>query len=280
MAAVPRRKRLRTPSEHGGRFYAGRQDNAASGKASTRVPAPLTAGTSTGKGVGTVPAPLTGGISTTPPATTRPSDIPTMLGMGPVAGTAPVQVPTSTAPTISAQVTEGDAYWAQQPPAVQALRYMPQGPEKDALALKLSNQGYSIDTQIMVMGWDPQMTMAAREGFGYTWVPSYGQPAITVQPGISDPYMSSNYNPASPPAGSIPVSLAFAVGTIQESVGAHTGYNLIKSAHKKQEAGVLRPASCALRSIGPLECRLCWRTLCSRSKPSPTRGADWFQQDW
>jgi hypothetical protein len=207
-------------SRQGGRFYAGRQNNAAAaGEASTRVPTPLTAGvppgTSTGKGPSTVPAPLTGGISTTPPATTRPSDIPTMLGMGPVAGTAPVQVPTSTAPTSSVQMTEGDAYWAQQPAAVQALRYMPQGPEKDALALKLSNQGYSIDTQIMVMGWDPQMTMAAREGFGYTWVPSYGQPAITVQPGISDPYMSSNYNPASPPAGSIPVSLAFALGTIQ-----------------------------------------------------------------
>jgi hypothetical protein len=142
------------------------------------------------------------------------SNIPTMLGMGPVPGTAPVQVPTSQ-PASTVQMTEGDAYWAQQPAAVQALRYMPAGDEKNALALSLANQGYSIDTQIMVLGWDPQMTMAARAGYGYAWVPSYGQSAITVQPGISDPYMSSNYDPASPPPGSIKVSTAFAVGTIQ-----------------------------------------------------------------
>ncbi len=112
-------------------------------------------------------------------------------------------------------MTEGDAYWSAQPAAVQALRYMPQGTEKNALALSLASQGYKIDTEIMVMGWDPQMTMVARAAYGYTWVPSYGQPAINVQPGVSDPYVPSNYNPGVPPPGSIIVSTAFAQGTIQ-----------------------------------------------------------------
>lgn len=121
----------------------------------------------------------------------------------------------------SPPMTEGDAYWAAQPAAVQALRYMPQGAEKNALALSLASQGYTIDTEIMVMGWDPQMTMVARAAYGYTWVPSYGQPAINVQPGVSDPYMPSSYNPGVPPPGSIIVSTAFAQGTIQNPL-VHT----------------------------------------------------------
>ncbi|HVO99452.1 MAG TPA: hypothetical protein VMT15_15380 [Bryobacteraceae bacterium] len=145
----------------------------------------------------------------------KTANVPTMLGLGPALGVAPVQIPVQQSTTAAAPMTEGDAYWAEQPAAVQALRYMPQGPEKDALALSLARQGYAIDTEIMVMGWDPQMTMVAREAYGYTWVPSYGQPAINVQPGVSDPYVPSNYNPSNPPPGSIIVSTAFAQGTIQ-----------------------------------------------------------------
>ena len=89
------------------------------------------------------------------------------------------------------------------------------GEAKDKLALSLANQGYAIDTQIMVWGWDPQMTMTVRENQGYAWIPSYGQANISVGPGISDPYDTSTYNPASPPPGSIRVSTAFAIGTIQ-----------------------------------------------------------------
>jgi hypothetical protein len=143
------------------------------------------------------------------------SDIPTMLGMGPVPGTAPVQHVTTAAPVAVAPVTEGDAYWSAQPPAVQALRNMPDGAAKNALALKLANQGYSIDTQIMVWGWDPQMTMTVRENQGYSWVPSYGQANIPVGPGLSMPDDPTTYSPGNAPAGAIQVSTAFAVGTIQ-----------------------------------------------------------------
>jgi hypothetical protein len=154
--------------------------------------------------------------STTSPVVTSPSNIPTMLGMGPVAGTAPVQqVTTAHTATLNAPVTEGDAYWDAQPAAVQALRNMPDGAAKNALALNLANQGYSIDTQIMVWGWDPQMTMTVRQNQGYSWVPSYGQANIPVGPGLSMPDNPNSYSPGNPPAGAIQVSTAFANGTIQ-----------------------------------------------------------------
>lgn len=158
--------------------------------------------------------------------------VPTMLGMGPASGTAPV---VSTAPSTTPAVTtkstvaqattpvpvdvptetETDAYWAAQPAAVQALRGMPDDDAKEKLALSLANQGYSIDTQIMVWNWDPQMTMQVRENQGYSWVPSFGQSNIPIGPGLSMPGNPNSYSPNSPPPGSIPVSTAFAVGTIQ-----------------------------------------------------------------
>jgi hypothetical protein len=154
------------------------------------------------------------------------ASIPTMLGMGPVAGTAPVAVVTTTIkvpaalttdpqPVGSPMMTEGDAYWAAQPAAVQVLRGMPDNEAKDKLALSLAGQGYQIDTQIMVWNWDPQMTMQVRANQGYAWVPSFGQSNIPVGPGVSDPFEPVSYNPASPPPGSIKVSTAFAVGTIE-----------------------------------------------------------------
>lgn len=157
-------------------------------------------------------------ITVATPATAAPlAGIPTMLGMGPVAGTPPVVHVTTPqpAPVATATETEGDAYWAAQPAAVQTLRNMPDSEAKDQLALKLANQGYSIDTQIMVWGWDPQMTMTVRQNQGYAWVPSYGQSNVPVGPGLSDPYEPVSYNPANPPPGSIAVSTAFANGTIQ-----------------------------------------------------------------
>lgn len=186
----------------------------ASVRESTTKPTPFTP-VSDRSGSGSTTSP-TANSTTSPITPGATAGGPTMLGMGPAAGTAPVQVPAaSQTTTATAQMTEGDAYWAAQPAAVQVLRYMPDDANKQALATKLTQQGYTIDTQIMVMGWDPQMTMAARAGYGYTWVPAWGQAPINVQPGISDPYESSNYNAASPPAGSIMVSTAFANGTIQ-----------------------------------------------------------------
>jgi hypothetical protein len=157
---------------------------------------------------------------TSPAAPTAPtpapsSDVPTMLGMGPVAGTAPVQQVIHSQPAAVAPVTEGDAYWDAQPTAVQALRDMPEGDAKNKMALNLANQGYSIDTQIMVWGWDPQMTMTVRANQGYSWVPSYGQANIPIGPGLSMPGNPNTYNPGNPPAGAIQVSTAFAAGTIQ-----------------------------------------------------------------
>jgi hypothetical protein len=157
------------------------------------------------------------GTARPPSSTTTPaSNIPTMLGMGPVPGTAPVQQVTTPQPApVAPEETEADAYWNAQPPAVQALRDMPDGEPKDRLALNLANQGYSIDTQIMVWGWDPQMTMTVRANQGYSWVPSYGQANIPVGPGLSMPDDPTMYSPGNPPAGAIQVSTAFAVGTIQ-----------------------------------------------------------------
>jgi hypothetical protein len=180
-------------------------------------------------------------------STPAAAENPTMLGMGPVPGTAPVtsglagisaastalmaasgvtataaKVPvpapkaTTPQPVDSGPThTEADAYWAGQPAAVQVLRGMPDDDAKEKLALSLANQGYSIDTQIMVWNWDPQMTMQVRENQGYAWVPSFGQSNIPIGPGLSMPGVPNTYSPNSPPAGSIPVSTAFAVGTIQ-----------------------------------------------------------------
>lgn len=179
-----------------------------------------------------------GPVESKAPATSKssaPAGIPTMLGMGPAEGTAPVTTPVSTpisgaiittkapvalatdpVPVASSPTeTEADAYWAAQPAAVQALRNMPDSEAKDKLALSLANQGYSIDTQIMVWGWDPQMTMQVRENQGYSWVPSYGQSNIPIGPGLSMPGVPSSYSPNSPPPGSIGVTTAFAIGTIQ-----------------------------------------------------------------
>ena len=184
-------------------------------------------------------APVAYKASTTSAAeTAASSEIPTMLGMGPVAGASPLAVTTSVStalkgppaatspkvpvtqstvpqPVSTPDETEADAYWAQQPAAVQVLRGMPDDDAKEKLALQLANQGYSIDTQIMVWNWDPQMTMQVRENQGYAWVPSFGQSNIPIGPGLSMPGMPNSYSPNSPPAGSIQVSTAFAVGTIQ-----------------------------------------------------------------
>lgn len=193
----------------GSQFLAAAKAESASSE-STASTDPLGAKTSTARPVTGANPPASTSTTATPS-----SNIPTMLGMGPVAGTAPVQQVTDPQPVAAAPVSEADAYWAEQPAPVQALRDMPDGEAKDQLALKLANQGYSIDTQIMVWGWDPQMTMTVRANQGYSWVPSYGQANIPVGPGLSMPDNPNSYNPGNPPAGAIQVSTAFAVGTIQ-----------------------------------------------------------------
>jgi hypothetical protein len=97
-----------------------------------------------------------------------------------------------------------DAYWAAQPTAVQALRNMDNYDQRSQLAAQLSAQGYNIDVPIMVYGWDPAKITAARESYGYTWVPSAMQNPVAEAPGITAPGGNA-YDPNNPPSGSIAV---------------------------------------------------------------------------
>ena len=157
------------------------------------------------------PAASTASGSTTPAASTGTMEQLFSGYQAPVAASST----SSSSSTTPVTETEADAYWAAQPAAVQVLRNMPDSDAKDALALNLANQGYSIDNEIMVQGWDPLLTMTARQGEGYSYVPSYGQAPILVAPGVSDPGVTNTYNPGNPPPGSISVSTAFAAGTIE-----------------------------------------------------------------
>ncbi|HTW64676.1 MAG TPA: hypothetical protein VME17_08675 [Bryobacteraceae bacterium] len=95
-----------------------------------------------------------------------------------------------------------NAYWAQQPAAVQQLRDMSSETEREQVASQLAAQGYSIDVPVMVWGWDAGITTQLRESDGYTWVPSALQQNITEAPGLTTPGFTA-YNPANPPPGSI-----------------------------------------------------------------------------
>jgi hypothetical protein len=129
--------------------------------------------------------------SVTPPVTSAPTgpDLP-----------AP---PASNDPMDSTQSFD-DAYWAAQPAAVQQLRTMDDYTERTQLAAQLTAQGYNIDVPIMVYGWDPAKITAARESYGYTWVPSAMQTPVSEAPGISAPGGQA-YDPTRAPSGSIAV---------------------------------------------------------------------------
>jgi hypothetical protein len=101
----------------------------------------------------------------------------------------------------AAPTNEMDAYWAAQPPAVQQMRDIPDLGARSAMAQTLADQGYKIDTQIMVWGWDPMKTMAARQMYGYAWAPSWGQKEVPIQ-----------NDPSAGPPGSIAVNTDFAKG--------------------------------------------------------------------
>jgi hypothetical protein len=102
-----------------------------------------------------------------------------------------------------------DAYWSQQPAAVQQLREMRDPTQRQALAEQLSSEGYTIDNAIMVWGWDAGQTIAERQADGYTWVPAANQASVTAAPGITGPGITP-YNPNDPPSGSITVPSASA----------------------------------------------------------------------
>jgi hypothetical protein len=123
-------------------------------------------------------------------------------------GTAGAKSAASTASAAAAETPQeafDNAYWASQPPAVQALRTMSDQDERTDAASQLANEGYSIDVPIMVWGWDPYTTTNMRAAEGYTWVPSALQQPVEVAPGLSAFGNMGTYNSSNPPAGSIAV---------------------------------------------------------------------------
>jgi hypothetical protein len=142
----------------------------------------------------------TSGASTTPATTTSTQ----------ASTTSTTTTASTTSSSDLSNMTPDDAYWASQPAAVQALRYMPED-QRYYAAEALAQQGYTIDVPIMVDGQDPLATMMQRQADGYTWVPSALQPNIPVGPGISWP--GPAYDPNSPPAGAVMVTTDFAAGT-------------------------------------------------------------------
>jgi hypothetical protein len=130
--------------------------------------------------------------SVTPPVTPSPTgpDLP-----------AP---PASNDPSGDSTQSFDDAYWAAQPAAVQQLRNMDDYTERSQMAAQLTAQGYNIDVPIMVYGWDPAKITAARESYGYTWVPSAMQKPVSEAPGVSTPGGQA-YDPNHAPSGSIAV---------------------------------------------------------------------------
>jgi hypothetical protein len=113
--------------------------------------------------------------------------------------------PAPSAPVATGTVQSADeAYWAAQPAAVQQLQNIDDPYQRAMQAGQLAAEGYSIDTPVMVWGWDPSLTTQLRESFGYTWVPSAMQAAVTAAPGITGAGITP-YDPNNPPAGSISV---------------------------------------------------------------------------
>ena len=98
------------------------------------------------------------------------------------------------------------AYWASKPPEVQRLHTITDQGQREPLAVSLANQGFIIDTQIMVWGWSAYWTMFLREQYGYTWVPSLMQPPVLISPGLNNLPVTP-YDPKHIPAGAIKVSL-------------------------------------------------------------------------
>jgi hypothetical protein len=143
--------------------------------------------------------------SQTPVASQNPAASQTAAS---VATTATAAAATSSAANSTTNTDSGtsadDAYWAAQPAAVQQLRGIQSMDERQALGEQLANEGYSIDVPIMIWGWDAGKVTAARESYGYTWVPSALQQPLAAAPGITGGGITP-YDPTNPPSGSIQV---------------------------------------------------------------------------
>jgi hypothetical protein len=136
-------------------------------------------------------------VPSQPPAASQTPIAPAKL---PATAPPGVNPPPGSTSTLSAD----DAYWAKQPPMVQQLREIGDIDARKQLGEQLANEGYSIDVPIMVWGWDAAKVTAARESYGYTWVPSALQQPISAAPGITGGGFIP-YDPTKPPSGSIQV---------------------------------------------------------------------------
>jgi hypothetical protein len=121
--------------------------------------------------------------------------------------------PSSSAAPVAATESNFDPiYWAHQPPVVAALAQLPvdvgspTSSGRTSVAIQLATTGYPIDGLIDINGWDPFLTMQMRQQYGWTWIPALLQTPVTIAPGLGVPG-AITYNPNSPPAGSIKVSL-------------------------------------------------------------------------
>lgn len=128
----------------------------------------------------------------------------------------------------SEQIAFDAAYKASLPPAILAYMALPyDGSAFGVTAATLTRTTpsvllpiagtYSLDTQIMVWGWDPYMTTLMRIIQGYTWVPRFGGASVPVAPGLDGSVFNPplpSYDPGKPPAGSIVLPRVSATGKI------------------------------------------------------------------
>jgi hypothetical protein len=157
---------------------------------------------------------ITPNTASSPAATSTPQASTSSPAVSTTAASAETTLPAvstastaSTDPTSSATTQQSfdEQYWANQPTAIQQLQNISDPTERSMMAGQLAAEGYQIDAPIMAWGWDPSSTMALRQEFGYTWVPSGFQNPIQEAPGMQVPGLTP-YDPNNPPAGSIAVS--------------------------------------------------------------------------
>jgi hypothetical protein len=113
-------------------------------------------------------------------------------------------VTASTPAAVDTAQSADDVYWSKQPSAVQQLRNIEDYYQRSTMGAQLAAEGYSIDTPVMIWGWDASKITQMRQEFGYTWVPSAMQSPISAAPGIGGGAIIP-YDPAHPPKGSISV---------------------------------------------------------------------------
>lgn len=102
------------------------------------------------------------------------------------------------------EVKFNQAWLQAQPKVVRTLLMSPNA----NTAVGLTKQGYKVDGNVFIQGQSPYRRNKIAIMFGYTWVPSYGQPTLENAPGLHEDGQP-DYDPDNPPAGSIKISLDF-----------------------------------------------------------------------